>query len=219
MPLNHCFTFGTCRRCKGKLYLCVSHDMEDGAGSWCSACGSRWMLTSAQTVQKTDIAAHDLAKATGRRMAYEGRLHPDATITWRANAAVLSRAEAERMKESLAHLVGRARDLEERLRGYHLWSFRVQDGRLVARHRDADLLLVQYTAGARKKGRSPHACSACHKAIPAGAKGYKIEREITRTYGSWSRDRICSACPADAKETPKPALRVIDGGKAEREVG
>ncbi len=187
--------YGRCPDCAGVRLVFVSQDFEAGHAFWCPRCESRWRfmeakppLTQDRQPLRTDIR-------------YEGRLFPDASISWTASFTRISLVEARVVWMALAHLKAEASDLEEHIRGADRFVF-VKDGSgWVAMYKDSDRQLVAYTVGKpRREHHRPLACASCNHPMVAGTKGYKAVPRTGSGYFSWSLIRLCAVCV----ETPRP---------------
>lgn len=197
-------SYGLCPICNVERMLRVAHDVEDGGSFWCPKCSGSWRFGDA----KHGHEAHATAAPDGLRVVYEGKLHPDGTVSWYAKGAVLAAPEMQVMSRSQLHLTSRAHDLQTTLRGADRFVFGRDKAGYYVLYQDANRLLTAYRVGKRRipgPGRRrpadggrppPPPCTACSLPLVEGTTAYKPGAPSRGNEGwcSWSKFRFCAVC-------------------------
>lgn len=180
----------------------VRQDIDNGGMFWCPVCERGWK--QADTKPPHTMAGLPLAAG----ILYEGRLFPDATISWHTKFQQISLADARVVSSAIQHLESAAHDLETHIRGADRFVFVKDPLGWFAMYQDSTCLLVKYTVGtSRREHRTTPACDACHKPLVTRTTAYKPGPKSSgnRGYYSWSTTRICAVCV----ETPAPSTGLL----------
>jgi hypothetical protein len=210
-----------CILCKGEMLPAVQSGEVDGDLFRCSSCG-RWyeLVDKTRDFGPRPPPPSDLATST---LEWSGHLELDGSVTFSC-CGTGSPDEARRANDALTHLAYLGEQRRKRLRGGDRWVFRRDAfGTFRARYDQEEMALKAWRSGGRRPDRHGNAlreqsCDACRAELPKGALGYRaVDPSSNWPLVSWRDVRFCAACveaaPA-ATATGRPALSVLDGGKA-----